>query len=253
MLFLLAGQKKNICVVGDDDQALYRFRGATVKNILEFPEKFQDQEVKKIELDTNYRSHKDIIRFYNKWQDSLECWEDESGNYRYEKLIVPPREREFLDIPTVSKIEVKEKESWNEKILQFIQDLKRSPGFTDLNQIAFLFRSVKNDKVLRLANYLEENGVPVYSPRSNLFFDREEVRYMIGALLFMFPAIMKDISEKNAENEQSLYNYYITHCFHPLAAELGKIENKELLEFLKHRAQAHSSMTKDADLSLIHI
>ena len=40
LVFLLAGKKKNICVVGDDDQGLYRFRGATIRNILEFPQKF---------------------------------------------------------------------------------------------------------------------------------------------------------------------------------------------------------------------
>jgi DNA helicase-2/ATP-dependent DNA helicase PcrA len=40
LVFLLAGDKKNICVVGDDDQGLYRFRGATIRNILEFPSKF---------------------------------------------------------------------------------------------------------------------------------------------------------------------------------------------------------------------
>ena len=37
LVFLLGGQRRNICVVGDDDQGLYRFRGATIRNILEFP------------------------------------------------------------------------------------------------------------------------------------------------------------------------------------------------------------------------
>lgn len=40
LVFLLAGERKNICVVGDDDQGMYRFRGATIRNILEFPSKF---------------------------------------------------------------------------------------------------------------------------------------------------------------------------------------------------------------------
>ena len=43
--FLLAGKTKNICVVGDDDQGLYRFRRATIRNILEFKDKF-DEETK---------------------------------------------------------------------------------------------------------------------------------------------------------------------------------------------------------------
>src|SRR5690606_36134175 len=42
ILFQLAGQEQNICVVGDDDQGLYRFRGATIRNILEFPQNFPE-------------------------------------------------------------------------------------------------------------------------------------------------------------------------------------------------------------------
>lgn len=67
MIFLLAGNHKNICVVGDDDQGLYRFRGATIRNILEFPQKFKTGECKVIPLVINYRSNSDIVDFYNHW------------------------------------------------------------------------------------------------------------------------------------------------------------------------------------------
>ena len=55
LVFLLAGERKNICVVGDDDQGLYRFRGATIRNILEFPQKFANGECRIIPLVINYR------------------------------------------------------------------------------------------------------------------------------------------------------------------------------------------------------
>src|SRR3546814_20923323 len=42
ILLLLAGEKRNLCVVGDDDQGLYRFRGATIRNIMEFPALFDE-------------------------------------------------------------------------------------------------------------------------------------------------------------------------------------------------------------------
>lgn len=69
ILLLLAGKKGNLCVVGDDDQGLYRFRGATIRNILEFSSLFKKGVCKQVTLSTNYRSHPDIIRFYNKWME----------------------------------------------------------------------------------------------------------------------------------------------------------------------------------------
>jgi DNA helicase-2/ATP-dependent DNA helicase PcrA len=64
----LAGtEQPNLCVVGDDDQGLYRFRGATIRNILEFKNNFRPGECTQVQLTTNYRSHPDIIDFYNGW------------------------------------------------------------------------------------------------------------------------------------------------------------------------------------------
>ncbi len=63
IVFLLGGKHGNICMVGDDDQGLYRFRGATIRNILEFPQKFTKGKCKIIPLTVNYRSNSDIVDF----------------------------------------------------------------------------------------------------------------------------------------------------------------------------------------------
>lgn len=63
LTYLLAGEYHNICVVGDDDQSIYRFRGATIENIMRFKERYEDEGLKVIQLQLaeNYRSKQNIL------------------------------------------------------------------------------------------------------------------------------------------------------------------------------------------------
>lgn len=63
LTYLLAGGYHNICVVGDDDQSIYRFRGATIENIMRFKERYEDEglAVIQLELAENYRSMQNIL------------------------------------------------------------------------------------------------------------------------------------------------------------------------------------------------
>ena len=157
IVFLLGGERKNICVVGDDDQGLYRFRGATIRNILEFPDKFPKGDCKVIPLNINYRSNSDIVDFYNKWMATTDgvrfkfSWD----KYRYQKQIVPHNKSKIASPAVVKLSSVNDEDEWHEKILDFITRLKESGKLTDYNQLAFLFSSVKHERVTKLASFLE--------------------------------------------------------------------------------------------------
>ena len=92
--FDIAGKNQNICVVGDDDQSLYRFRSARVENILDFSNHFEPGVCKKIRLETNFRSHPSIIEFYNEWMKKG-AWNENGQTFRHEKEIVPSNEHDF--------------------------------------------------------------------------------------------------------------------------------------------------------------
>ena len=182
ILLLLAEKHHNICVVGDDDQGLYRFRGATIRNILEFDKNFAKNECNIYFLTTNYRSHPEIINFYKRWMNDQD-WEFNGNTYRFPKDI-KSCDRKFPDTAAVVKVySIDNTDDYNAEVLSFIKTLEAKNVISDYNQIAFLYKSVKNDKVIALANYLEDNGIRVFSPRSDLFFHRDEVRMIIGAFL----------------------------------------------------------------------
>lgn len=249
IVFLLGGAHKNICVVGDDDQGLYRFRGATIRNILEFPQKFADGECKVIPLVVNYRSNSDIVDFYNEWMAITNGarfrfrWD----KFRYDKTI-KPHEKSLLKSPAAVKLSsVDDEDEWHEKTLGFITMLKKSGKLTDYNQIAFLFNSVKHDRVTSLARYLEENGINVYSPRSDMFFDREEIRLVIGCLMLMFPAYVVELEKESYMFLHPEHYTYYKGCVMAANALLSKPEYSELLRWIRRRGKIHAGLKDTTD------
>lgn len=247
ILLLLMGERKNLCVVGDDDQGLYRFRGATIRNILQFPQLFEQGECKQVALTTNYRSHPDIIWYYNRWMAD-QNWEARGKTFRFDKRI-EPKQGSFPEVPTVIKASAEIHEDWHEQVHDFLLNLQASGKLTDWNRVAFLFRSVKSDKVLALACYLEGNGIPVYSPRSNLFFEREEIRLMVGALIFLFPQF-PNIRQVREGMQLDVWQYYDYSCFRLFASELRKPENNRLLEWARPLAKKHLALTQNTDYGI---
>lgn len=244
ILNLFAGDRPNLCVVGDDDQGLYRFRGATIRNILQFKDKFPGGECQQVKLTTNYRSHPGIIDFYNRWMREQD-WEQDGKAFRFQKEI-QPRDDEFPDTPCIVKVSGKTQQEWHEEVLAFLYALRDRGHLSDWNQVAFLFRSVKNQKVISLAQYLERHGITVYSPRSNQFFEREEIRLMVGALIFLFPQFPQ-VRKWNKDAHLTIWDYYDHQCYSRFAAELRKPENADLLKWCKAIAKRHLTISQNTD------
>lgn len=249
LVFLLAGDRKNICVVGDDDQGLYRFRGATIRNILEFPQHFPAGKCQIIPLVVNYRSNSDIVDFYNKWMTTTggSSFKFSWGKYRYSKKIIP-HQKSGLKSPAVIKLAgVQDIDEWHKKILAFIKKLKDSGKLADYNQIAFLFSSVKHPRVKELAQFLEKNHINVYSPRSDMFFQRDEIRLTIGCLMLLFPLYVKGLGMGAYKILRPQHIKYFKQCIMFANQYLNEPEHADLKKWIRYMGRTHVSLTKTTD------
>lgn len=249
IVFLLGEKHNNICVVGDDDQGLYRFRGATIRNILEFPQRFEAGKCCVVSLVENYRSNSDIVDFYNTWMSTTSGhkFKFEWGNFRYPKIIVPYNQSE-INSPAVVKLSSDGLDTcWHEKVLSFIDELKESGKLTDYNQIAFLFSSVKNSGAQRLAKYLEDHGINVYSPRSDMFFKRDEIMLTLGCFMIMFPKYVYGLEHESCKFLQPENYIYYENCIKKATEMITQPENEDLLKWIKSHGKSHITLSGTTD------
>lgn len=252
LVFLLAGERQNICVVGDDDQGMYRFRGATIRNILEFPNKFKENACRLIHLDVNYRSEPGIIDFYNRWMENADGinlfnWD----KYRYPKKIVPGKAA-ALNSCSVFSCGGDSIDHEKVELLNAVKSLLDSGNISNLNQVAVLFRSVKSEEATQIGAYFEANGIPVYSPRSDMFFERAEVKQMLGCLIMCFQSYIVDLKKKLFIHPISapLRDYYID-CLRA-ALQLSK-KDAGLAAYIEETRDMIYALKSESEISLLDI
>ncbi|MGZ6447461.1 MAG: 3'-5' exonuclease, partial [Pseudobdellovibrionaceae bacterium] len=188
IFFALAKHSKNICVVGDDDQALYRFRGATVENFLDFQGKCKNSlktEAIVIPLDINYRSKNQIVEVSQKlintisWQDA----KDKKVCYRITEKKIQAGRGDMS--PAVFKTEASDVEYCADLIAEKCKEMLDKGIVQAPNQIAFLFNSVAPElkAVEAMRTALETQGFQIYSPRSENFLKIDEVQTMLALII----------------------------------------------------------------------
>ncbi|MCI9308450.1 MAG: UvrD-helicase domain-containing protein, partial [Oscillospiraceae bacterium] len=161
---LLAGGWKNICVVGDDDQSIYRFRGATIENILSFEDQYKG--CRTIRLEQNYRSTKNILDAanavirHNQGRKGKELWT--AG-------------------PSGDKVQLYTAMNENDEA-RFVADKLMSDYRAGVkwNTHAVLYRMNAQSNQLEVA--FKRSGIPYKVIGGTRFFDRAEVKDMLAYL-----------------------------------------------------------------------
>ncbi len=166
MLRLLCARRGNVCAVGDDDQAIYGWRGAEVKNILDFDRHFPGARV--IKLEQNYRSTTPILAVANaviakrtdaKWRKVL--FSRRAGGHPVRHAIAATPEAEAAWVAR--------------EIRRYVSEERRRPG-----EIAVLYRSNNQSRFIEEA--LREQGISHRVVGGMQFFERKEVKDTLAYL-----------------------------------------------------------------------
>ena len=235
ILLAISKKKKNICVVGDEDQSIYRFRGASAKNIIDFRNKFSEDECKLIILNKNYRSVQSIVEFNNSWINSFGNWK---GN-RFEKNIISMKEELTNNVYSIFGKNISENVK---NTVTFIKKIKDESIVTNYNQIAILFSDFRGTTPIKLKEALEKANIDVCFSRGKNFFENKEIKVTLGLILGIFKEyfyksknieILKE--ERNTEKEDKIkkevFKEYLFECLDLAKEEVKK--DRELYDYIK--------------------
>lgn len=165
---LLSAKHQNICVVGDDDQGIYAWRGADIKNIQSFEKDFKNVTV--VKLEQNYRSTKNVITAatsvisQNFSRVSKELWTDHE------------------DGECITVYQALDQEDEAQYLIDEIERMRRYK--TNLSDIAILYRTNYQSRAIEEA--LLKNGVPYRLVGGFRFYERKEIKDILSYLRFIY-------------------------------------------------------------------
>ena len=161
---LLADKYKNICVVGDDDQSIYRFRGATIENILSFENHYKGAKV--IRLEENYRSTQNIL-------DGANAVISHNKNRKGKTLFTRAGSGDKIVYKTV----MSESEESQYIIDEIVKNVNNGMKYSDH---AILYRM--NAQSRNLEVMLTKSGISHRIIGGHRFFDRKEIKDIVSYL-----------------------------------------------------------------------
>lgn len=239
LISMLAEKNRNICVVGDDDQSIYKFRGATIENILSFEENYPDGKV--IRLEQNYRSTQTILDAangviaHNEERKGKTLWTD---NPKGDKIVVHTASSERDEAKYITDI--------------ILDEVEKGRKFSDF---AVLYRTNAQSNIIE--QNMARSGIPHRLIGGHRFYDREEIKDMTSYLQVVSnpsdnirlrriinkpkraigPTTVDKASEIAAVTGESLY-YVISHAdqYEPLKRAVPKLKKftkliEDLIEY----------------------
>ena len=167
LMKLLAGENKNVCVVGDEDQSIYSWRGADIRNILEFEKDFPNAQV--IRLEQNYRSTQVILEAAgavvarNSQRKGKHLWTEREGGALVGYYEAPDGENEALFVA------------------DYIQKYLRKAGAENEDvRVAVLYRTNSQSRLVEEA--LRRYGISYTMVGGFSFYDRSEIKDLLSYL-----------------------------------------------------------------------
>ncbi len=247
---LLTAQRKNLCVVGDDDQSIYKFRGADISNILNFEKDYPDARV--IKLEQNYRSTQNILGAAgavvarNLGRKPKELWTQKRHG---DKILCYKAQDEKDEARFISRT------------IQQEVDEGRS-----LHEIAVLYRTNAQSRALEDA--LRNGGIPYRIFGGLRFYDRKEIKDIIAYLrvlhnpadiislrrIINVPARgIGEMTVEKLENAASTAGIGLYQAaINPEIAEITPSARKKLREFTAMMERMRSDLASLTITDLVH-
>lgn len=169
LVTMLASKYRNLCVVGDDDQSIYSFRSADIRNILEFERDFPETRI--IKLEQNYRSTKNILHTANeviknnRGRRSKQLW---TQNYEGDKILTYYADDE-------------REEAWF--VAEEISRLAREEGHK-FSDFAILYRT--NAQSRNFEEAMVQRGLPYRVIGGFRFYERKEIKDLLAYLRLVY-------------------------------------------------------------------
>lgn len=177
---ILAKPKNNIMVVGDDDQAIYKFRGAAISNILNFKKEYKKEKLAEIFLTDNYRSGQKILDIAYKF---IQQNDPDRLEYQYKKLKNPLNKKLISHTDYKGSIDVlsfEDKNSEIDGILNKIVELKKKDKEASWSDFAILVRA--NDQAQGFVSMMRKLGMPHQFMASRGLYAQDIVQDIVAYL-----------------------------------------------------------------------